>query len=151
MTTSFADLALLELLAPQAGELILDLGCGTGQFSAELARRGCRVVGLDRSSVVLEQGRLAAPGVQFICADIRDYFPDEPFDAIVAAGVLHWLDSLADVARLLKPGGRLVATGSSAGFSLPPLEQAGFTDVDMLVHQDRYWLYAVRREVTVAS
>jgi len=48
---------LVELLAPKAGERILDLGCGTGALTAEIAGRGAEVLGVDRSEAILSHPR----------------------------------------------------------------------------------------------
>jgi trans-aconitate methyltransferase len=48
---------LVELLAPQAGERILDLGCGTGTLTAEIAERGVEIRGVDRSEEMISQAR----------------------------------------------------------------------------------------------
>lgn len=52
---------LLELLNPQAGERILDVGCGTGQLAAQIAQTGATVVGLDLDEAMLEQARSNYP------------------------------------------------------------------------------------------
>ena len=48
---------LVELLSPRRGERILDIGCGTGQLTAEIARSGAQVVGLDNSPDMLAEAR----------------------------------------------------------------------------------------------
>ncbi len=57
---------LVELLAPQAGETILDLGCGTGQLTNQIAQSGARVTGLDHSESLLLSSRLYYPDISFL-------------------------------------------------------------------------------------
>ena len=67
---------LLELLEPQPGERILDLGCGTGQLTAEIARSGAHVVGLDNSADMLADARKNFPELEFVLADASSFdFP----------------------------------------------------------------------------
>ena len=63
---------LVELLAPQPGERILDLGCGTGALTAEIAARGAEVLGVDRSEEMIAQARRKFPGLQFEVLDARE-------------------------------------------------------------------------------
>jgi len=62
---------LVELLAPKAGERILDLGCGTGALTAEIAARGAEVLGVDRSEEMIAQARKKFPSLRFEVADAR--------------------------------------------------------------------------------
>src|SRR5215468_6557016 len=62
---------LVDLLAPKAGERILDLGCGTGALSAEIAARGAEVLGVDRSEEMIAQARKKFPGLRFEVMDAR--------------------------------------------------------------------------------
>jgi trans-aconitate 2-methyltransferase len=105
--------ALIELLAPRPGERILDLGCGTGHLTAQLADAGADVVGIDNSPEMIDQARRAYPNFRFEQADARDFAFAEPFDAIFSNAVLHWVKPpeavIACVRRALKPGGRFVA------------------------------------------
>ena len=98
-------------LAAAPGGRVLDVGCGTGDLCRELARRGLRPVGVDRSAGMLAAAHVDAPLVR---ADAeRLPFPDATFDGVVSAFTLRnvvGLDAmLRECARLLAPGGRLVA------------------------------------------
>ena len=61
---------------------ILDLGCGTGQLTAEIAASGAQVVGLDSSPEMLGQARQNYPHLKFVLADATDFRFEEPFDAV---------------------------------------------------------------------
>jgi trans-aconitate methyltransferase len=103
----------VELLAPQSGERILDVGCGTGQLTAEIAKQGAQVVGLDSSVTMIGQARQNYPGLTFALGDATNFHFEEPFDAVFSNAALHWVkqsDAAAEsFARALKPGGRFVA------------------------------------------
>jgi ubiquinone/menaquinone biosynthesis C-methylase UbiE len=60
--------SLISMLAPQRGECILDLGCGTGDLAAELARLGAKTTGIDFSSSMIELARSKHPGLEFAVA-----------------------------------------------------------------------------------
>jgi trans-aconitate methyltransferase len=105
--------ALLELLAPQPGERILDLGCGTGHLTAQAAACGAEVVGLDASPAMVEQARRAYPALRFETGDARAFAFPEPFDAVFSNAALHWVRQpaavIACVRAALRPGCRFVA------------------------------------------
>ena len=108
----------LTLLDDVAGADVLELGCGGGQCSVALARRGANVTGIDLSAEQLSFARdLAAEydaDVGFLQGDVTDLstFPDERFDVAFNAYVLQWVDDLAtcfcETHRVLRPGGRFV-------------------------------------------
>jgi len=110
---------LIELLAPQRGERILDLGCGTGQLTAAIAASGAEVVGLDLSPAMIERARKNYPELQFVRADATNFAFADPFDAVFSNAALHWMTRPAEVAasvwRALKPGGRFVAEFGGKG------------------------------------
>ena len=109
----------VELLAPQSGETILDLGCGTGHLSAQIADKGSHVVGLDPSQTMLRAAREHYPALDFRAADARDFAFPERFDAVFTNAVLHWIPDPQAVANNvfahLKNGGRFVGEFGGAG------------------------------------
>ena len=109
----------VELLAPQPGERILDLGCGTGHLTKRIAESGAGIVGIDKSSAMIEEARRLYPHLRFEIADGTDYHFDEPFDAVFSNAAIHWMKDQAAVARSifqsLKPGGRFVAEFGGKG------------------------------------
>ena len=104
---------LVAILAPLAGEKILDLGCGTGQLSAEIAKSGAEVMGIDSAPEMIERARANYPGLRFEVADARRFRGTGPFDAVFSNAALHWIKDADDVAltiaHALRPGGRFVA------------------------------------------
>lgn len=111
--------SLLEVLAPQPGERILDLGCGTGRLTAEIAGSGARVLGLDSSPDMLGQARQNYPQLKFILADATNFRFDEPFDAVFSNAALHWVKNgegaVESIAAALRPGGRFIAEFGGKG------------------------------------
>lgn len=110
---------LLDLLDPHPGERVLDLGCGTGHLTAEIADRGAEVVGLDGAAEMLREARAHHPGVRFVEGDIREARFEEPFDAVFSNAALHWVPeadaAVETVASALGPDGRFVAEFGGAG------------------------------------
>ena len=108
-----ADLGapLLELLDPQPGEDILDLGCGDGALTLKIAASGASVLGVDGSASMVAAAQAA--GVNARVADGQALPFAQEFDAVFSNAALHWMkrpdDVLAGVARALRPGGRFVA------------------------------------------
>ena len=117
---------LIELLQPQPGERILDLGCGIGELSARIAASGAAVTGLDRLGFLLEQARFKFPGIEIVESDFFDYTPPAPFDAVFAHAVLDWIQppdrALKRIIQFLKPGGRLAAALGGANETARQLE-----------------------------
>jgi trans-aconitate methyltransferase len=79
----------VELLAPHAGERILDLGCGDGPLTAKLAALGCSVVGIDGSPAMVAAAR--ALGLDARVMDGHALSFDDEFDAVFSNAALHWM------------------------------------------------------------
>jgi RimJ/RimL family protein N-acetyltransferase/precorrin-6B methylase 2 len=110
-------LPVLEMLNPQPGERILDLGCGDGVLTAKLASLGCQVVGVDSSPAQVAAAQARGLDARVVDAQ-RLPFADE-FDAVFSNAALHWMRQpdavLAGVWRALEPGGRFVGEMGGAG------------------------------------
>jgi SAM-dependent methyltransferase len=115
------EAALVDSFGPGS---VLDAGCGTGRVAIELSRRGHPVVGVDVDEAMLESARGKAPDLEWVHADLADPLLDfgRTFDVVVMAGnVMIFVpagaegDVVANAARWLSPGGRLVT-----GYSLQP-------------------------------
>ena len=108
-------LRVLERLAPQPGERILDIGCGTGRLTAEIVKTpSASVVAVDRSRAMLMEASHGSPaGVRFVHADAMalPFLPS--FDAVFSTATFHWVPDhpqlFSEVHRVLRPGGRLVS------------------------------------------
>ena len=111
--------AALHLLAPQPGEMILDVGCGDGALTDRIAAVGAIVVGLDVSADMVEAAR--ARGVDAFVADAEDMDLTRfgQFDAVFSNAALHWMldpDAVASgIFAALKAGGRFVGEMGGAG------------------------------------
>lgn len=107
----------VELLAPVAGERVLDLGCGDGFLTARIQAMGCDVLGVDSSTAQVEAARKAGIPSQVLAAEALAF--DGEFDAVFSNATLHWVKEadrvIANVWRALKPGGRFVAELGGAG------------------------------------
>ena len=110
---------LIDLLDPQPGEHILDLGCGTGHLTSQIAERGADVIGLDASASMIAQARQNYPKLKFVLADARTFELGSGFDAVFSNAALHWIPEpaqvIASVAGALKPGGRFVLEMGAKG------------------------------------
>ena len=108
---------------------VLDAGCGTGRIARELARRGVATVGADRDQRMLSTAREKAPDLDWRLADLATAELGGAFDvALMAGNVMLFVDRgtegavLANLARHLHPGGRLIA-GFQLGARALPIER----------------------------
>ena len=134
---------LLVAAGDLAGRRTLDVGCGTGAFAVELAKRGGKVWGIDASPEMLAEAQAKETRARFREADAEALpFKDGWFERVVMRLSLHHLDrprALREAARVLVPGGRLVVgTFDPAQFSdywltrffpsIAPIDEARFPD-----------------------
>ncbi len=107
----------MELLAPVAGERILDLGCGDGVLGVDLLARGCAVVGVDASAAQVEAARGRGLDARVMDGQALDFTAE--FDAVFSNAAMHWMKDpdrvIAGVWRALKPGGRFVGEFGGRG------------------------------------
>ena len=105
--------SLLELLNAQPQEHIIDLGCGTGQLTEQIAASGADVIGLDSDRAMIAQAQANYPHIPFQAADATSFELEKPADAIFSNAVLHWVIEAEvaanQIAKALNPGGRFVA------------------------------------------
>ena len=113
--------AVFEILAPQAGERILDLGCGDGALTEEIASSGADVVGVDASPDFVAAATSRGLDARTMNGHHLEF--ENEFDAVFSNAALHWMrdaDAVIDgVRRALGPGGRFVAEfGGGANVAL---------------------------------
>lgn len=100
----------IELLAPQPGERILDLGCGDGVLTRKLQELGCHIVGVDSSPAMIQAARVLGLDARLMDGHELPFVGE--FDAVFTNAALHWMTQpdvvLGGVWRALKPAGRFV-------------------------------------------
>jgi trans-aconitate methyltransferase len=110
---------LLQILNPQPGERILDLGCGTGQLTEKIAQTGAETIGIDNSPSMIEKAKQNFPQLRFEVGDGRSFQVDNPLDAVFSNAVLHWIKEASlvinSVQAELKSGGRFVVEFGGKG------------------------------------
>lgn len=123
-----ADLAapLLDWLQPQAGERVLDLGCGDGALTEKIAATGAQVTGADASPELVAAAQARGLDARVVDGHALDF--EATFDAVFSNAALHWMKRdpdavIAGVHRALKPGGRFVAE-MGAGDNCATIRQA---------------------------
>jgi len=119
---------LCELAQLDAGSRVIEIGCGTGQATVPLARRGMTIVAVELGAnlaAVARRNLVSYPNVDVVVGAFEDWrLPDEPFDAVVAFTAFRWLDAeraLPKIATALRPGGALIIVNTEhvAGGTAP--------------------------------
>jgi trans-aconitate methyltransferase len=109
----------IDLLAPRPGERILDIGCGTGSLTSDIAKTGASVLGIDLSEAMIEKSREKYPQLSFAVANAETFRADETFDAVFSNAALHWMkrpEKVIESAWLaLDEGGRFVVEFGGKG------------------------------------
>ena len=117
LVKKYENQLLLDLLQPQAGEMILDVGCGTGMFTLNILGLGTRVIGLDISQPMLVYAGQKAENYPFrgVAGDMRVLpFADKCFDRVVSMTALEFTEdgkgAVGELFRVTKKGGVVVVT-----------------------------------------
>ena len=101
----------IDWLLPSGARDVLDLGAGTGKLTTRLVERGLEVVAVDPIAEMLELLSSALPNTPALLGTAEQIpLPDSHVDAVLVAQAWHWFDperAVAEVARVLRPGGRL--------------------------------------------
>ena len=109
--------AALDLLDPQPGERILDVGCGEGTLTAKIVERGATVLGIDNSPEMIEAAR--AKGIDAVLMAAEELPFESEFDAAFSNATLHWVlekeQAARAIFRALKPGGRVAGERGGGG------------------------------------
>lgn len=119
--------SLLDLLNPQPGERILDIGCGPGQLTHQISESGAIVIGIDSSPDMIGDARQNFPKLDFRLVDATRFEIAPQVDAVFSNAALHWIKNASAVAACsyaaLKPGGRFIAELGGKG-NIASVEQA---------------------------
>jgi len=147
-----------QVIAYDQAKSILDVGCGNGRHSLELARRGYGVLGTDLSEAMLRQGRRAAAAenlaVQFMACDARELHFEGEFDVgiMLCEGAFSLMEHdemdrriLSNVGRALKPGGELIMTAPNAAHMIAQPSGDAF---DLTTLRERFTLDQTRPDGT---
>jgi trans-aconitate methyltransferase len=109
--------AALDLLDPQPGERILDVGCGEGTLTRKIVERGATVLGIDNSPEMIAAAR--ANGIDAVLLDVADMTFRSEFDAAFSNATLHWVlekeQASRAIFRSLKAGGRFAGEMGGEG------------------------------------
>jgi ubiquinone/menaquinone biosynthesis C-methylase UbiE len=107
------------LLNPKNGELILDIGCGTGDLAHQISKSGAIVIGMDLSTQMISSAKEKYSGIKFIVGNAENFKLDQQMDAVFSNAALHWMKNPEQVINcvwdVLKPGGRFVAEFGGRG------------------------------------
>jgi len=116
------DAALAAERIDPRGRSVLDVGCGTGFFTAWYLERGARVTGVDIAPTSVERLRARFPGASFVLADVSEVALEGTFDLVNAFDVLYhivddarWEAAVRRLGEAVAPGGTLLVTDTLAG------------------------------------
>ena len=122
----------VTLLEPKPSERILDLGCGTGHLTAEIAAAGASTLGIDASPAMVAQARQNFPKLSFQLIDAAEFQSEPIYDAVFSNAALHWMldpeRAILAVANALKAGGRFVAEMGGKG-NIAAIDSAIHTNI----------------------
>ena len=124
----------LKLLAPQAGEKIIDIACGQGVFCRELAKAGAAVTGVDAAEGLIKAARDRSPHIKYLVADAANLktIAGQSFNAASCIMAIQNMEPLTkiigEMARVLTDNGRLLLVMSHPCFRIPRQSGWGFDE-----------------------
>ncbi|MFT8825835.1 class I SAM-dependent methyltransferase [Liquorilactobacillus mali] len=126
---------LLDYL-PAAPNKILDIGCGTGELTAQIAAKGFNVLGIDQSNNMIQKAKLNFPNLDFVQGNILHMQLEQgSFDTVFSNAVFHWINDQQTLAMkihtVLKPGGLLVCEFGAEG-NIKTISTAFSTELNLL-------------------
>lgn len=118
--------SLVDILDPQPGERILDIGCGSGQLTQKIAERGATVIGIDADANMIARAQTDYPNIQFVQGNVVHLDATtavaSPVDAIFSNAALHWIKgtknvemAVSSMSNVLRPNGRFVVEFGGKG------------------------------------
>jgi len=126
----------IDWLLPTGARDVLDLGAGTGKLTTRLVERGLNVVAVDPIAEMLEVLSTSLPDTPALLGTAEDIpLPDDSVDAVLVAQAWHWVDperAVPEVARVLRPGGRLGLVWNTRDERLGWVKELG----DIIGHED---------------
>lgn len=144
----------LELLKPDRGERVLDLGCGQGVFARALAAKGCRVTGVDAAPSLIKKakGYPSREPIEYLARDAAHLHGLGPFDAASAILALQNMPHLDQVCRAaataLRPGGRMLWVMNHPCFRIPRQTSWGW-DEEKKIQYRRLDAYATTLDIPI--
>lgn len=110
-------LPVVDLLNPQQGEQILDIGCGDGTLAVEMESRGAKVIGVDMSAEMIEA--CECKGIEAYVGSVTELPYGNAFDGVFSNAMLHWVKdargAVQNIAKSLKHGGHFVCEFGGEG------------------------------------
>lgn len=140
--------AIADAIGPTTGKRVLEVGCGTGRWLAELAAAGADVAGLDASAEMLARARKVVEGDLQLGVAERLPWAASTFDAVLYVNALHHFagpgEAIGEAARVLRPGGRFLSFGLDPGESSDSWYLYDFFPEALAYDRDRYPTAAAR-------
>ena len=144
----------IEHLGIGEGQLVLDLGCGTGAFLRAAADRGAQVAGIDAADGLLAVARERVPEAVLLAGDMQELpFPDDTFDVVTGFSSLFFADdmtrALSEARRVCTPGGTVLAQvfGRPERCSLEVMKRAVMPLLGLDRDEPPYWRFDMLEQI----
>jgi SAM-dependent methyltransferase len=133
----------VDWLAPEPGERILDVGCGDGALSQRIAERGASVLGVDASSSMVAAAREAGLNARVLDGEALTF--EGEFDGVFSNAALHWMTDpaavMAGIRKALRPAGRFVGELGAAGNVITVTNAIAATLAERGMERPQAWFF----------